>query len=362
MFGAAEMSVGSSKHGAFFASLVLFCIGCVNLDKPATVETCGNVGTCRNGKDAGTSRDTDMNPDGDVSPVDALKSDAVAVLDTLVVSPDTKTTVMDSKPDPTVDVPADIIVVDTQTLVNTDASLDTTAVKPVDAGTPDASTGPVDTRTDTTTVSDTSLAPTDTKPAVDVGPATTVIFSAGRGQGAMIGYGWVSLGSADTISSPTCGATTPITNAALCLSSTVWNASDALCLTGYVPALSTSAPDYVGNWGVQVGVNASEPAAAIGVSHKTITLDVTGAPQTNLRALLHRFGDLETTYCYLMTPGVPIPLTSFNTKCWEQPSSGVAFTDADAAKIDRVSVQVSSTTAGAITVSNLCLNGIVFGN
>jgi hypothetical protein len=52
-------------------------------------------------------------------------------------------------------------------------------------------------------------------------------------------------------------------------------------------------------------------------------------------------------------------LTSFNTKCWD--GSGTAFTAADAPLIDRVGVQVPSTKA-AVTVTNLCINSVTFGN
>jgi hypothetical protein len=52
-------------------------------------------------------------------------------------------------------------------------------------------------------------------------------------------------------------------------------------------------------------------------------------------------------------------LTSFNTACWD--GSGTAFTADDASQIDKVGIQVSSTKA-AITVSNLCLKSITFGN
>ena len=52
-------------------------------------------------------------------------------------------------------------------------------------------------------------------------------------------------------------------------------------------------------------------------------------------------------------------LTSFNTACWD--GSGTAFTADDAPLIDKVGIQVSSTKA-AITVTNLCMKNITFGN
>jgi hypothetical protein len=58
-----------------------------------------------------------------------------------------------------------------------------------------------------------------------------------------------------------------------------------------------------------------------------------------------------------MTSGTKISITAFNTKCWD--SSGTGLTVADLTNIDKAGVQVSST-ASAITVTNLCLKSIVF--
>jgi hypothetical protein len=190
-----------------------------------------------------------------------------------------------------------------------------------------------------------------------------VAFCKGQAAGAMTGWGWVALGSADTITDPTCDTgKAAITSAAACLTATNWNQSDALCMSGTVPALSDAPTDseYSSNWGVQIGVNAKDPNAALGDhGYKTITLTVTGAPSTGLRALIHRSGDDDgTSYCAPMTSGSPLTLTSFNNKCWD--SSGDDLTDADVPNIDKVSVQVTST-ATAITVDKLCLTKVEFG-
>jgi hypothetical protein len=186
-----------------------------------------------------------------------------------------------------------------------------------------------------------------------------VTFASGKAAGAMTGYGWVALGTADTISSPTCGTAT-ITNAAPCLTSTTWNSTTALCITGSVPALSATAPDYTGNWGVSVGVNSSDATGGtLGQTFSSITIAVSGSPSSGLRAIIHRASDpVTTSYCLAMTSGA-MTLTSFNTKCYDATPDGVALTASDVPNIDKISVQVSSTTS-AIIVSSLCITGITF--
>jgi hypothetical protein len=200
-------------------------------------------------------------------------------------------------------------------------------------------------------------------PSPDTPPVstTTITFKDGRAVATgLTGYGWVSLGSADTVTSPKCGAAgAAITAAAPCLADIVWTSQTALCTTGTIPSVSTS-PDYAANWGIQVGTNLKDPQAAGGLSFKSIAVNVTGSPLTGLRLELHRSGDPEgTTYCALMTPGTLIPISKFNTKCWN--GLGDALTEADAAKIDKIGVQVSSDSE-AIAVNDLCLQSIVLGN
>jgi hypothetical protein len=199
--------------------------------------------------------------------------------------------------------------------------------------------------------------PTGGTPAAS---GNAVTFASGQAQGAMTGYGWVAMGpSGDTVSSPDCGAAAPyatITNAAPCLTQTHWNTADSLCITGAIPALGTP-PDYSGNWGIEIGVNAnSDAVSAIGTAHASINVAVTGAA-AGLRVNIHRKGDPDNTpYCASYT-GAAIPLTSFNTACWD--NSGTAFTAADAPNIDKVMIQVPSGTA-AVTVTNMCMTGITF--
>ena len=204
------------------------------------------------------------------------------------------------------------------------------------------------------TVGDSSTSTTPT--------GTTVTFASGKAQGAMTGYGWVALGSADSITDPTCGgiAFTSTTNCA----ATTWDTANpsALCMSGSVPALSAVNPDYTDNWGVVIGVTstASTPSGGLGQSFSSIAITVTGSPASGLRAMVHRKGDPDTTsYCAAMTSGTAVAFTSFNTKCYDTPPDGVALTAADVPNIDEIYVEVPSITT-AITVTNLCITGIAF--
>ena len=185
-------------------------------------------------------------------------------------------------------------------------------------------------------------------------------FTSGKASGAMVGYGWVALGTADTITSPTCGATkAAITNATPCAADPNWSGT-GLCMTGSVPALAATNPDYAGNYGVEVGVSATDPATGgLGQSFSSISIAVSGSPSTGLRALVHRVGDPDSTsYCLPYASGA-MTLTSFTTACYTPATPGTALTAADVPNIDKVAIQVPSTTT-AITVTSLCITGITF--
>jgi hypothetical protein len=186
-----------------------------------------------------------------------------------------------------------------------------------------------------------------------------VTFASGKAVGAMVGYGWVALGSSDFITDPTCGGAT-ITNANPCATSTTWNSTTALCMTGSLPALGDP-PDYTNNWGLAVGVNATNPpGGGLGQTYTSVAITVTGSPTSGLLAIAHRKSDPEgTTYCAALASGAAITLTSFNTKCYDSPPDGTYLTAADVPNIDQIKVQVSSTNS-AITVTNLCISGITF--
>ncbi len=191
----------------------------------------------------------------------------------------------------------------------------------------------------------------------------TVTFSSGKAVGAMTGYGFVALGASDSISSPTCGTAT-ITAAASCTSGTTWSSTTTLCVTGSVPALpaSPSSADYSNNWGLQVGVNATDPdTAGLGQSFTSVTITFTSTtviPATALRAVVQLAGS-TTAYCAALTSGTAVLFTSFVTDCWDTTPTGTYITAANVPNISQISVEVVSGSA-AITVTNLCITGITF--
>lgn len=204
----------------------------------------------------------------------------------------------------------------------------------------------------------------DVGAAPDGSQISTVTFSAGVAEGAMSGYGWVAMGDKDIVSSPTCGpSNTPITARAPCLaSSTNWDSANALCISATIPALPVApfTSDYDLNWGIQLGVNVSEPVGPIGRNYSTLTFNLTGTPQTTCWAVVHRAGDAPgTAYCAPVTSGTAVSITSFNTSCWN--GTGPNLTAADTPKIDKIGLQVTSTSS-EINVNNLCITSIVFGN
>lgn len=349
-------------------------LGCVDLEKPDVVAACasGRTGPCTDDgqpdvplvADAGSdARNADGRTDGELpypdagadasEPGRADASDAAAV--------DTPPVGLDGAVRDLVDTRA----------ADTAAWDVTSSDRPTDGIGPDVAV-PIDSASpDLVEVAPDLAAPdlplptdvADTASGADRPDAgsTVVTIKAGRGDGIMTGYGWVTLGSADTVTSPTCGATNaPITSAAPCATQTNWSTASALCVSGSIPALPPvpTAADYAANWGIQVGVNASEPNAAIGQSFSAVGLAISGTPSSGLRIELHRAGDpVGATYCALWTSSEPVPLTSFNTECWN--NGGTYFTAADVRTIDKVGLQVTSG-AAAIVVTNLCINSITF--
>jgi hypothetical protein len=365
-------------------ALGVFGAGCVNLDKPSAVEDCasGKTGPCIDGdkKDAAAANQDVAGNDG-ASSNDALPGadrpgDSVDLSRPEDASADRTDAGTPPDPDaaPDTSTPAlDALQPDTRPAAyDTAGSPDVPGPEvppmPIDGqpGAEDAADVRLPDASDVGPASGADLAldtPPDL-PAPDGPPATTttITFKAGRATATGVnGFGWVTLGALDTVTSPVCGATgTPITAAAPCAADSVWDSTTALCVTGTVPALSVTDPDYVGNWGVQVGTNLREPAAASGLTFKSVAVAITGTPSSGLRLELHRAGDaVGTTFCALFTSGTPIPLTKFNTQCWND--LGEAFPDADGAKVDKIGVQVSSGSAD-IPIDSLCLNSIVLGS
>jgi hypothetical protein len=69
--------------------------------------------------------------------------------------------------------------------------------------------------------------------------------------------------------------------------------------------------------------------------------------------------DTANPYCAtITTSGAPIPLTNFNTACWD--NSGTALKATDVPNIDKVGVQISSDLTNVYVVSNFCLKSIAF--
>jgi hypothetical protein len=212
----------------------------------------------------------------------------------------------------------------------------------------------------------------ETNEAVEpVSLAASVAFAQGRAQGAMSGYGYVSLGVLDSVTSPTCGgmpigslapSEPPVTFNSTCWPNAItWSSPGALCVSGQIPAWSPSPSymDYLINWGILVGAATREPVQGIGVSYRTVALTVTGGECGPMLAVVHLADDpANVVYCAAMTSGTPIKLSSFNTECFF--GSGIALSPGDVAKIDKVAVQVPSRRT-AVTLKDFCLTKIEFG-
>jgi hypothetical protein len=193
---------------------------------------------------------------------------------------------------------------------------------------------------------------------------STVTFDKGKGAGAMTGYAWVALGSLDTITDPTCGASkTPITSAAPCASDPNWSGT-GLCITGGCPALGAT-PDYTNNYGVVVGVNAGDAGGTgdaslvLGQTFTSITITATGVPTSEVRAQIHIKGDADSkSYCLKFTSGTAMDFAKFATDCYATAPTGL-FPAASAPNIDKVSLEAVSATT-AVSVTSMCMTGITF--
>ena len=248
-----------------------------------------------------------------------------------------------------------------------------------------------------------------------VPPADTVNFCDGLAQGAMTGYAYIALGPQDKADSPVCAedpnkldVTRPIkapptgvcqdgVNTCPLTGHTVWDpqSDNSLCITGKIPKVQGG--DYTSYWGLQIGVNTSQPPAfnlttnsvdpdghTLGQNYTNITITTKGAttpplPAGQLRVVIHLVNQTctENPYCAVMKSGTPIVLTSFNTMCWNGSSCGTSACAPDAAdktqccqqlqasdvaNIDKIGVQLSSDTGVDYDVSDFCLVGIAFGN
>jgi hypothetical protein len=364
--------------GILVPMALVFFSGCVNLDKPTAVAACSSSkdDPCFDGekRDTAGANDDVKDANGDRTAADGRTAEDAAPDAVNAEKADASAPFgMEAGPDSPTPALIDAPQSDTRPAAYDTAVLPDTALpevprpevpRPIDSqpGSPDvADTAPADLGPDLGPAVGLDAAPDLPSPDLPPVTTTTITFKAGRPVGTgLSGYGWVSLGSADSITSPKCGASgAAITAASPCLADIVWDSPSALCATGTIPSLTTS-PDYAANWGMQIGTNLKDPMAAGGLAFKSIGVNVTGSPLTGLRLELHLYGDpAGTTYCALMTPGTLIPITKFNTQCWND--LGDALTEADAAKVDKIGVQVSSGSAD-IAVTELCLQSIVLGN
>ena len=219
-------------------------------------------------------------------------------------------------------------------------------------------------------------------PATCTPGADSVCFSGGQATGGgnlsvVNGYGWVALGSLDTVSSPKCDNTAnggaadeTITKDKPCPESggkSVWtNPDQGLCISGSMPAVVSG--NYTDNWGMQIGMNVTKDAGGtLGKSYSNITFNYTNTVSPNtaeIRAEIHVKDDpnldaSHSNYCAVIQPGKAVLLTSFNTECWTggagkpMPASGVT-------NIDKIGVQISSDDKSKYDVSNFCWAGIAF--
>jgi hypothetical protein len=177
----------------------------------------------------------------------------------------------------------------------------------------------------------------------------------------MVGYGWVALGSLDTITDPTCGATAKaaITSASPCASDTNWSGTDKLCITGSAPALPASPTDadYAANYGIVVGVNAGDPGT-LTQTFSSITIAATGVPTSTVRAQVHVKGDVDSkAYCLAYSTSA-MSLAKFATDCYNTTPTGL-LAAASIPNIDKVSLEAVSG-ATAVTVTSMCITGITF--
>ena len=225
-------------------------------------------------------------------------------------------------------------------------------------------------------------------------PATDAVnFCSGKAQGVMTGYAFIALGIKDTATQPVCaedpndltntrlitappvgecdaaGKTCPVTGR------TVWKNEGDLCISGTIPKVTGEAATmYKENWGLQIGVNTTDPpataagAGTLGKTYSTIALSYTGtvAPENKaIRAVIHLVSQACSAdpYCAtIRSSGGAMDLTSFNTECWGPTSAAKTLTAADIPNIDKVGIQISSDVTNEYSVTDFCLTGIQFGN
>jgi hypothetical protein len=188
---------------------------------------------------------------------------------------------------------------------------------------------------------------------------TVVSIANGQAQGAMTGFGWVALGSLDTVTDPTCDSPKGAITSAVSCDLTRWSMPNAYCVSGYIPLVGSSS-EFTSNWGIILGINCTPVTGGVlGQAFSSLTISTSGSPSSGLRVQVHRKGDpQDTTYCTNMTPGLAVSFTSLNTTCWD--NKGTYLTAADVPNIENIAVSVPSSMTSSITVTGLCITGITF--
>jgi hypothetical protein len=196
-----------------------------------------------------------------------------------------------------------------------------------------------------------------------------VTFSQGKAVGAMTGFGWVAQGAATSLSSPTC-AGVPLTADKPCSTDFTWSSESALCVSGTIPRLTGTMPDFGTNWGVMIGVNAgllelgSGTLPPLSRSFSNVNFHFSGrvVPATGvIRGWIHVSGEPDgVSYCANIISGAPIALMSFSTECWGGSPTSLLLEPEKIPLIDKIGVQIVSDMASSYIISNVCLNEIVF--
>jgi len=235
------------------------------------------------------------------------------------------------------------------------------------------------------------------------GGGDVVTFDHGKAVGPMTGYAFIALGSQDTATDPLCmddptntstpprQITAPDPNECETANKTcpetgktVWNATDAVCISGTIPAVTSDAAfpsgDYKADWGLQIAMNSSSPPIdpnnpatghTLGTTYSSVAFAINpdAVQPTNkaIRAIIHIVsqGCGDDPYCATIpVSGTVLKLTDFNTECWNGPActtpTCLQLKPTDVPNIDKIGVQISSDLANQYTVTNFCLNSITF--
>lgn len=239
----------------------------------------------------------------------------------------------------------------------------------VDASTPFPEAGPSDGKD--ASIGATEVGGPDAQALLDAPPSLSgsAVFVDGKAVGAISGFGWVTPGKHDTLTSPTCdnsamdgGAVEPITATRTCAepaSHIVWPTSDGLCVSGNIAQVLYW--DDSTNPGIVLAANVSAPpGGTLDGRYRYVVFDYVGnvtPSDWTARAEVHRRGDdASRTYCARALPGAPVKLLAFNTKCWDD--SGDILWEDDIGKIDWIGLHILMTDRYAYAVTSFCWTGL----